>query len=166
MARMEGQTENDPRQEAATQQRAMSNEDARIWSEPRPWPVRALTVLLALQAAAMLALSLLQIDDLPGLLGQWSDPEVAFFIPLPFLALLGFIATIGFLGLRPGAWVVAMLVQGLHLIVTLAFYFFFGQRAYTLFAMMFYAVVMVIYLNYAEVPAVFRVAPGQEIEGE
>ena len=112
----------------------------------------------------MLALSLLRLDGWPPALTEWSDPDVAFFLPLPFLAILGVIATIGFLWLRPGAWVVAMLVQCLHLIVTLTFYFFFEQRTFYLFAMMFFAVVMVVYLNYAEVPAVFRVAPGQEAD--
>jgi|GEM_PF-1892304 hypothetical protein len=163
MARMEGKSEND---RPPTKQRDLSNSDARIWSEARPWPVRALTVLLAVQAAAMLALSLLRLDGWPPALTEWSDPDVAFFLPLPFLAILGVIATIGFLWLRPGAWVVAMLVQCLHLIVTLTFYFFFEQRTFYLFAMMFFAVVMVVYLNYAEVPAVFRVAPGQEADSE
>jgi hypothetical protein len=166
MTNMEGQSESELQKQTRAKQRAMSSEDARIWSEHRPWPVRALTVLLAVQAAATLALTILQVDDWPAVLQQWSDPEVAFFLPLPFLALLGLIAVIGFVWLRPGAWVVAMLVQGLHLIVTLTFYFFFEQRAYYLFAMMFLAVVMVIYLNYAEVPAVFRVAPGQDAEIE
>jgi hypothetical protein len=32
--------------------------------------------------------------------------------------------------------------------------------------MMFFALVMVVYLNYAEVPAVFRVAPGEEAAGD
>lgn len=166
MARMEGQSEKNPPQAAPAQQPEMSNSDARIWSEARPWPVKALTVLLALQAAAMLALTLLRLDAWPPVLPPWSDPEAVFFLALPFLAVLGLIATIGFLWLRPGAWVVAMLVQCLHLLVTLTFYFFFEQRAFYLFAMMFYAVVMVVYLNYAEVPAVFRMAPGEEVGGE
>jgi hypothetical protein len=162
MARMEGQTDAKP----AKEQHKSDTDDARVWNEARPWPVRALTVLLALQGALVLALALWQIDEWTTILNQWAEPEVAFFLPLPFLGILGFIAALGFLWLRPGAWVVAMLVQGLHLGVTLAFYFFFGQRSFYLFVMMFFALVMVVYLNYAEVPAVFRVAPGEEAAGD
>ncbi len=166
MARMEGQSEHDPPRAGPTTQRETGDDDARIWTEARPWPVRALTVLLGVQAAAMLLLTLLHLDGWPPALAEWSDPDIAFVLPLPFLGILGLIAMIGFLWLRPGAWVVAMLVQCLHLIVTLTFYFFFEQRTFYLFAMMFFAVVMVVYLNYAEVPAVFRVAPGQDVSGE
>lgn len=90
-----------------------------------------------------------------------ADPETAFFLPLPALALLGLVATLGFLWLRPGSWVIAMLVQGLHLVVALVFYFLYGQQQLYLFAMMLFAIVMVVYLNYAEVPAIFRVYPDE-----
>lgn len=165
IARMEGQPENGPNRLRQGKQRELVNEDARMWDEGRPWPVRALTFLLGLQAAAVLALALLQLRDWSSLSALLGDPETAFFVPLPALALLGLTATLGFIWLRPGAWVIAMLVQGLHLVVTLIFYFLYRQEQPYLFAMMFVAVIMVLYLNYAEVPAVFRAYPDEEEAG-
>jgi hypothetical protein len=161
IARMEGQSKKERPAPRMTKRRELSNEDARIWSEGRPWPVRALTFLLALQAGAVLALALSRLYQGPPLAVLLAEPESAFFVPLPALAFLGLVATLGFLWLRPGAWVVAMLVQGLHLIVALAFYFLYGQKQIYQFALMLFAVVMVIYLNYAEVPAVFRAFPDE-----
>lgn len=121
--------------------------------------MRALTVLLGLQTVTVMAFALLRLYPWSSFQELVAEPETAFFLPLPVLALLGLAATLGFLWLRPGSWVVAMLVQGLHLIVALFFYFLYGQEQYYLFVMMLYAVVMVIYLNYAEVPAIFRAYP-------
>jgi hypothetical protein len=161
--RMEGQPEQTPEIRSSSKRRELSNEDARVWNERRPWPVRALTFLLALQAATVLGFVLLQLRDWASLSALLAEPETAFFVPLPALALLGFTAALGFLWLRPGAWVIAMLVQSLHLAVTLIFYFLYRQEQVYLFAMMFVAVVMVLYLNYAEVPAVFRAYPDEEM---
>lgn len=159
---MQGQPESEGKVPPQWRQGDLGNEDARIWDERRPWPVRALTFLLGLQAVAVLAFAFLQLRDWSSLGVLLAEPETAFFVPLPALAILGLTATLGFIGLRPGAWVIAMLVQGLHLVVTLVFYFLYGQDQIYLFAMMFVAVVMVVYLNYAEVPAVFRAYPDEE----
>jgi hypothetical protein len=123
--------------------------------------VRALTVLLALQAVTVMVFAVLRLHPWNSVAELLADPETAFFLPLPALALLGLAATLGFLWLRPGSWVIAMLVQGLHLVAALVFYFVYGQRQYYIFAMMLFAIVMVIYLNYAEVPAIFRAYPDE-----
>lgn len=165
MAGMEGQPDEQERlQKGRHKARELSNEDARVWSEARPWPVRALTLLLGIQGAAVLAFGLWGFYGWVPLTQMLATPETAFFVPLPALGILGLLATLGFLSLRPGAWVIAMLVQGLCLTVTLVFYFLYAQRTFHLFAMMFYAVVMVLYLNYAEVPAVFRSYPDEEAD--
>jgi hypothetical protein len=123
--------------------------------------VRALTVLLALQAVTVMVFSLLRLHPWSSFPELLAEPETAFFLPLPALALLGLVATLGFLWVRPGSWVIAMLVQGLHLVVALVFYFLYRQKQHYLFTMMFFAIIMVIYLNYAEVPGIFRAYPDE-----
>jgi hypothetical protein len=73
------------------------------------------------------------------------------FIALSALALL---AAIGFLRMRRNAWTVAMLGQGLSLLMALLIYFR-GKLWYT-YIMMLYNVPMVLYLNYHEVRAAFQ----------
>jgi hypothetical protein len=76
------------------------------------------------------------------------------FIALSTLALL---AAIGFLRMRRNAWTVAMLGQGLSLLMALLIYFK-GKLWYS-YIMMLFNIPMVLYLNYHEVRAAFQ--PGQ-----
>jgi hypothetical protein len=76
------------------------------------------------------------------------------FVALSTLALL---AAIGFLRMRRNAWTVAMLGQGLSLLMALLLYFR-GKLWYTYIIMLF-NIPMVLYLNYHEVRAAFE--PGQ-----
>lgn len=141
-----------------TKERPLSNRRARVWGEERPWPIRVLTWLLALQG---LLLALLGLFNMQGegtvLMRVAEQPLYAAVVPLSVMAL---IAVIGFLQLRPGAWVVAMLLQGLMLLMALIAYFSQPLDDAVIYAMLFYGVVMVLYLNYAEVPLLFRVQPG------
>lgn len=141
--------------------RGLSNEQARRWQGERPWPVKALTWLLGLEAQ-LLALgaffNLQGAERLTVILIE--HPFYAAFVPLSILAL---IATIGFFRPRPGAWVVAMLVQGLMLFMALVRYFGDGPRDTVMYVMLVYGVAMVLYLNYADVPLVFRVQPGEAV---
>lgn len=138
--------------------RALSNEQAVRWQGERPWPVKALTWLLALETVALGALAFIYLQGSESIIEKLAErPFFAAFVPLSLLALL---ATLGFLRLRPGAWVIAMLVQGLMLLAALLSYFGSNHREPVVFATMFYGVVMVVYLNYADVPLVFRVQPG------
>lgn len=129
-------------------------QDARVGREDRPWPVKVLTWLLFFQGISLLAIGLFHVDLWAGL--QQILTESSFFASLPGLGTLALVAGVGFLYPRPGAWVMAMLVQGLTLLVTLLFYFRYRPDNLFLYAIMVYAIVMVLYLNYAQVPHVFR----------
>ncbi len=148
----------------ATKRRELSNERARVWQEERPWPVRVLTALLALQGLLLGLLGLFNLWGSDNLFEAFRDHP--FFVAVVPLSVLALIAVIGFVQLRPGAWVVAMLLQGLMLLMALAVYFSSPAADPVLYAMLFYGVVMVLYLNYAEVPLIFRVQPGELPEEE
>jgi small-conductance mechanosensitive channel len=119
---------------------------------------------LLAQGVALILIGLFNVDLSAGLQAVFESNS--FFATLPALGLVALLAGVGFFSLRPGAWVMAMLVQGLVLLVALAFYFLFQARNLLLYGMMAYSVMMVIYLNYAEVPAVFRVQPALLSERE
>ncbi|MDX1663866.1 MAG: hypothetical protein R3272_08740 [Candidatus Promineifilaceae bacterium] len=126
--------------------------------QARPWPVRFLTFMLAIQGAVMAVIGLLSVDLSAGWHALLVDSS--YFQALPPLGVLALIAAIGFYSLRPGAWVMAMLVEGLTLLFTLIVYFRYRPDNVLLYGIMVYAIAMVVYLNYAEVPAIFRVQPG------
>lgn len=129
----------------------------------RPWPVKALTLLLVVQGLGLILVGFFSVDLTAGL---WDIlTESSFYATLPPLGVLALAAATGFLRLRPGAWVVAMLVQGLSLLVALLFYFRYRPQDLLIYGMMVYALIMVLYLNYAEVPAIFRAQPGEEQAG-
>ena len=90
-------------------------------TQRRPWPVRALTLLLVAQGVALVVVSFFSLRDVETIAELLHDHS--FFATLPPLGVLAGIAAIGFYQLRPGAWVMAMLVQGLILLVALVFYF-------------------------------------------
>lgn len=131
--------------------------DERVWQERRPWPVKALTWLLFIQGIALILIGLFNVDLPAGF--QQIVAETSFFASLLPLGVLALVAAISFLSPRPGAWMVGMLVQGLNLLVALLFYFRYRPDNFFLYAMMVYAIVMVIYLNYAHVPAIFHGDP-------
>lgn len=128
--------------------------------EGRPWPVKALTLLLVVQGLGLLLLGLFSIDHTAGLWAILTDQS--FYAALPPLGVLALVAAAGFLRLRPGAWTMAMLAQSLTLLVALIFYFRYRPQGLLIYGMMVYALIMVLYLNYAEVPAIFRAQPGEE----
>ena len=130
----------------------------------RPWPVTALGLLLLLQSAALFALgtiSLLATSLKLGITLETVSEELphaargSLFIALALLALL---VAINFLRLRPGAWLSAMLVQGLTLLLALSLYLrdHPGGRLHYLYLIMLYGLFMVVYLNYGDVLAAFR----------
>jgi hypothetical protein len=129
----------------------------------RPWPVTALGLLLILQSLALGGLGLFFLSPLRPL---WPlTPEVAranlaiLFKGGGFLlyALLILLTAFSFLRLRRGAWVNAVMLQGMGLLTALGFYFY-GRHAFA-YVMMVYGIGMVLYLNHADVQVAFRV-PG------
>ena len=153
---MRKQLESEPvaTEDAATARRSQSADGG------RPWPVRALTLLLVVQGLGLILIGLFSIDHTAGFWEILDDSS--FYATLPPLGVVALIAAAGFLRLRAGAWVMAMLVQGLALLVALIFYFRYRPQNLLIYGMMVYALIMVLYLNYAEVPAIFRAQPGQE----
>lgn len=121
--------------------------------EGRPFAVRALTVLLFGQAIAFIWLAIATID--------WSRPVAALFLlyapELAYLVmgLLNLIGAVGFLRLRPAAWLMAMFVQMMYLLLALILYLVERPEDYLFYGLMALSVVIVVYLNYAEVPSLF-----------
>jgi hypothetical protein len=130
--------------------------------------VTALGLLLLLQALAFLGIGTLQLLSASLQLGITPDTVIR---ELPHalrgtlfmaLALLALLASISFLRLRRAAWVSAMLVQGLSLLLALGVYLrdHPGSRLYHYsYLMMIYGLFMVVYLNYEPVQAAFRARP-------
>lgn len=133
----------------------------------RPWPVTALGLLLLFQAVALLGIGTLQLLNASLKLGITLDTVAEelphalrgiFFVALGVLALL---VAVNFFQLRRAAWLSAMLVQGLNLLLALGIYLrdHPGGRVHYCYLMMLYGLLMVVYLNYGDVPAAFRPKP-------
>jgi len=133
----------------------------------RPWPVTVLGLLLLVQAAGLFTIGTVNLlrtslrlqvtwdtvmDELPN------AARGSLFIALALLALL---VSSSFFRLRPTAWLSALLVQGLTLFFALSLYLRDrpGGHPHYAYVMMLYALFMVIYLNYGDVPAAFRPKP-------
>jgi len=80
------------------------------------------------------------------------------FMPLSLPAL---VAGIGLLRLRPSAWTLAMLTQGLSLTMALVIYS--RDKPIYIYPLMIYTIVAVLYLNYNDVQVAFRPKPGSYI---
>ena len=116
-------------------------------SSHRPWAVAALSWLLLIETTTLLLLAFIN-------LGQ---PLAVAFLALAILALF---AVLGFIWVRRGGWVNAVLVQGAGLL--LALWLYFGPRPAYCYLMMLAGILMVLYLHQADVQAAFRQAPGSE----
>lgn len=125
------------------------------------WPVTAVGVLLLLQAVG---LSVVGASNFSALRFEapipLNGPEGAIvgsgFLFLTFLALL---AAVGFLRLWSGAWLVAMLLQGLSLVMALLLYLYLQEIPGYLYAAMLYYILVVLYLNSQDVRTVFQQKP-------
>jgi hypothetical protein len=128
----------------------------------RSWPMTAVGLLLLLQATGLFVLGAIYFAtvyllDLWAPLVALSTEELLFgvvnkvimsiiFIPLSLLAIL---AAIGFLRLWRNAWMNAMLLQGLTLLIALILYF--TGKPFYVYILMLYGIFMVLYLNYYDV---------------
>jgi hypothetical protein len=133
-------------------------------SQPtRSWPVRVASLLLLLQAGGLVTihfLNLRRLDwtfidlDTGAMVSAIPDANVAalsfafLFVPSAVLAVL---AAIGTLFLWRTGWLLAMLTQGLTLLVCLLSYF--HERPAIIYPIMLYTVLMVLNLNSFEVRA-------------
>lgn len=141
-----------------------------------PWPIRAIALLLILQAVGLVGLNVYnldkQMDDLAEFridLEDVNTPDKYDNLPadqrafvdalltgifLAPIAVIAVIASIGFLFLQRFGWLLAMLTQVIILIVCLVLYL--GIRPVIIYPIMFYSVLMVLYLNIHEVRLAFR----------
>jgi hypothetical protein len=134
----------------------------------RPWPVRILTLLLFLQAAGLIGLSIYSYN--PEILQQADQVRavITFFTEVPrslafgSLGLLSIVAGLGFLGLWRTGWPTAMLVQGMTLLVSLGLYL--RSNPPYIFGVMSYCILMVIYLHHPDVQQAFQTKKMQENE--
>jgi hypothetical protein len=124
--------------------------------KPRPWVVRAGSLLLLLQAAGLVALTIFVLVpfDLSDVAISPQE-EVALSVGVMFLpaAFLAFLSAIGFLFLFRAGWLLAMAVQGGTLLGCLAHYF--DTRPAAIFPVMIFCTVMAFYLNSFDVRIAF-----------
>lgn len=135
-------------------------------------PVRAVGLLLVLQAAGLAAIGAYEFWQVISRMDwqrmplQTPPPGVieaavfAFFVPSAVLML---VSAAGFLLLRRRGWVLAALSQGLSLAVCLWLYGLFGP--YYVYPIMAYCVLMILYLNSHDVRAFFHVQVGRDQRG-
>jgi hypothetical protein len=145
--------------------REENHEDARL-QVARPWPVTVLGLLLLLQALGLLTIGFYMLALLSDLVQTRPvQPATIPALVFTFLAPLALWASVGFLRRWRSAWLNAMLLQGLCLMIALAVYFSENKPAYG-YVVMAYSVYMVIYLNHYQVQEAFRTKPALEEEGE
>ena len=126
----------------------------------RPWPVTANALLLLLEAllSGLMAAGFLWPLGVtwPITLALWNEHRGAVVLSFVFalLAMLAMAAALGFLRQARGAWLLAVLAQGIDLAVALLLYL--ESRPAYVYGMMVYGIVMVLYLHQADVQAVFR----------
>lgn len=132
----------------------------------RPWSVTALGFLLLAEAIALVSIGSFRTFEIvrtPESVWQIGMVGSPLFVVLEvLLAVLTFIAAVGFFRLWRVAWLFAMLVQGIVLYFLLRLHFG-GQITEAIdYAVMGFAVFIVLYLNYHEVQALFRFEAGEE----
>lgn len=123
----------------------------------RPWAVTAIAWLLLLQAAGLVLLALSALDQYwPAALDPFAALRLAPLsgLLLACIALLALSSAFGFFRMARGAWVSAVLVQGLTLGLALLLYF--RDRPAFIYLLMVYGIFMVLYLHQADVQAAFR----------
>lgn len=137
-------------------------------AKPRPGLVTAVGGLLGVQAIGFVLFALSQFllaspwQSLLPPLGQLILSHLHFNLINPFilgaifgaLALFALIAAVGFLVLWRGAWLIAIFVQGLSLLIALIGYVE-THSPYT-YLIMGYSSLLVFYLHYSDIQVIFR----------
>ena len=129
----------------------------------RPWTVRAVGLLLLLQAAGYVALSIYLLfpydwgataeQGFESLSPQQIDALYISIILIP-AAVPVVLSAIGFLFLLRAGWLLAMAMQGATLLGCLLLYF--DTRPPAIFPVMLYCIVMAFYLNSFDVRSAFH----------
>lgn len=128
--------------------------------------VTIVAILLALEGAGFLSLALLQ--WLRGdLVEKVSIPGIGpypFIVVFSLLGITAFVATVGFFRLWPAAWIAAVSVQGVSLLLSLILYV--TERPAYIYWIMIFCVVLAAYLNHPEVKSAFQPKPLGDDGGE
>ncbi len=147
-------------EERSTQRFALHSVEGRMNElGVRRWPLTLIGALLFFEAAGLATAGTLNftasfLDSfLPTRLVSWDTSLSVVFLLISPLALA---AGVGFMRLWSGAWLAAMLLQGLSLAVSLAIYFYLSESPFFLYLGMAYSTLMVLYLNSHGVRASFR----------
>ncbi len=148
-------------------------------SPTRTWPVRAIAILLLLQAAGLVYIGYDLLADYDwhlltevtietnrpptaAELGISTEQIEAVETTVTFspLALPAILAAVGFLFILRLGWVLAMMTQGLILWACLSRYF--SQPQFFIYPLMLSCILMVLYLNTFHVRAVFQPPPAPQ----
>lgn len=136
---------------------------ARRTAPKTPWSLRAVALLLLLQAAGLGLLAWLNLPD-ANLWAAFNEAQLGQRIRelLPLVtygltALIALLAAVGLVGRRPSAWPFAMLAQGLTLAAALTLYL--NSRPGYIYILMAYAIYIVLYLHNEEIQLIFRPRP-------
>lgn len=131
------------------------------------WPVRAISLLLLVEAGALFLSSLYLFSRIDWA-REWNNVALSgvafetvsfciFFVPLAVVAIF---SAVGFLFFWRVAWLTAMIVQGVSLFGCLAIYFESYLKDYNfVYLIMLYSIVMVLYLNNNDIRVMFQAKP-------
>jgi hypothetical protein len=128
--------------------------------------VTIVAILLAVETAGLLTLALMQwlkgdVVERVSIPGIGPSP---FIIIFSLLAVMTLIATAGFFRLWPAAWITAVSVQGISLMLTLVLYV--TEKPAYVYWIMIYCMMLVAYLNHSEVRSVFQARLSGNKSGE
>lgn len=132
----------------------------------RLWPIRAISLLLIIQAIGLLGISLYlfssvdwesEFNDVALSVNALETASfIGFFVPVAAFMIF---AAIGFFFLWRIAWLIAMITQGSSLFGALSIYFTFTSalsQARFIYLIMLYSIVLVLYLNTNDVRITFQ----------
>jgi hypothetical protein len=147
-------------------------EQVPIDAKTRRWALHVITLLLFLQAAGLLAVSIYYatLVDWGQEYERWLlsnntlEALLLIFLFMP-LAIVGTLTAVGFLFVQRGAWLRAMIVQGLLLIFCLSSYFS-GHREPVIFLTMVICIVLVLYLNTNDIRLTFYAKKPQRVRSK
>ncbi len=111
-----------------------------------PWTISLTGRLLGLQSIGFILLALHTAPAAPIPAHKFTDVWLAALYAL--LALLSVVTALGLLRLRPAAWNLAMLLEGVALL--LALFLYIGERPWYIYIQMLFGIIVVLNLNHPE----------------
>lgn len=135
----------------------------------RSWSLRVIVLLLVIQAAGLVGISVSEYPwtaELPVLRDDALRVQLinTFFVSVTFLilAILAVLAALGVLRLLHSAWVLAMAVQAMLLFVCMFLYI--QEKPVVVYPIMLLCIILVLYLNSRDVRVAFRIRSSRTVE--